>query len=239
VPHVLRTVVAFVLLVVATAVLRGQDVVLAEIAGRITDAEGGVIPGVRVLITGDRLRREVVTDNHGRFVVRELALGTYRVEATLSGFLPRAASITLSSTTPRAQISWSMEIGCLVEAVRVSFTPQAAAPLVESIVHIRVEADQKLVSWSWHPECTVLMQSYRAVVLNEKPQRALELFLRPDDDRLQPGQEYLAFIWPESRTGDGLVYPVVSGRVATSAPAPLGGMRVDDALALIKTWAKR
>ncbi len=227
-----------VLLLVATMGLHAQTVT-PEMYGRITDTGGGVIPGVQVLITGDRTRRQVVTDDRGRFVVSDLALGTYRVEANLTGFLPRSASITLSSSTPRAQIGWTMEIGCLVEAVRVLLSPQAAAPKVESIEHVRVEGDQRLVSWSWRPECTVLMQSYSAVVVNEKPERRRDLLLRPDDIRLESGQEYLAFIWPQSVTGDRLVYQVVSGRVVATAPQPLGGMRIEEALALARTWAKR
>lgn len=233
-----RHLIAVVLLLVTTAGLRAQTVV-PEIIGRITDSAGGAIPGAQVVIIGERTRRDVVTDVHGRFVFRDLALGTYRVEASLTGFLPRSGSVTLSSAIPRAQITWPMEIGCLVEAVRIRFTPQEAAARVESVVHVRVEADQRLMSWSWRPNCTILMQSYSVSVLNEKPQRTMNILLRPGDIRLQPGQEYLAFMWPESQTGGGLVFPIVSGRVVSTAPAPLGGMPIDEALALVKIWAKR
>jgi hypothetical protein len=227
-----------VLLLVATMGLHAQ-IVTPEIFGRVTDPEGGVLPGVQVVVVGGRTQREAVTDTSGRFEISGLALGTYRLETKLAGFVTRSGSITLSSATPRAQISWSMEVGCLVEDVRILHSPQDAARLVEAVVHLRVEHDRGLLSWSSRPECSDVLQSYSTVVLNEKPQRAMDVLLRTVDVRLHPGREYLAFIWPGSRTGDHLVFPVESGRVASTAPAPLGGMRVDEALALINVWAKR
>lgn len=216
--------------------LRGEA---AEVSGRITDIEGGVLPGVKVVLTGNQLRREAITDTQGRFLFSGLTMGTYRVETTLVGFLSRSGSVTVSPAVSRAHIAWSLEIGCLVEEVRVRFGPREAAPLVEAIQHLRVEADNGHVSWSRRPECANVVQSYTATVLNETPQRTVEMILRPSDARLQAGREYLAFMWPGALTDDNLVYAVESGRVVSSAPAPLGGMPIQEALALVKTWMKR
>lgn len=58
------------------------------IEGIVTDSTGAVVPGVAVVLTNDAtgFRREVITDANGRYRGIALPLGTYRVEAALTGF---------------------------------------------------------------------------------------------------------------------------------------------------------
>jgi len=66
--------------------LAGQEV--AQIAGTVTDASGLVVPGVEVtaiqLDTG--AKRTATTGADGNFILPNLPLGPYRLEATKSGF---------------------------------------------------------------------------------------------------------------------------------------------------------
>ena len=58
----------------------------AQINGTVADSSGGVLPGVTVtaIQTETGIRREVVTDETGSFVLTNLPVGPYRLEAALS-----------------------------------------------------------------------------------------------------------------------------------------------------------
>src|SRR5687767_1135364 len=60
----------------------------AQISGRVTDTSGAVLPGVTVTATqtGTGLVRTVVSNETGNFVIPNLPIGPYRLEATLQGF---------------------------------------------------------------------------------------------------------------------------------------------------------
>ena len=60
----------------------------AELAGRVTDASGAVLPGVTVTVTQTNtgFTRTVVTDATGQWVMPALPTGPYRLEVSLQGF---------------------------------------------------------------------------------------------------------------------------------------------------------
>ena len=128
------------LTVVVTATALGQTTTEGEIAGSITDIQAAALPGVRVTITSSDERREAITDSHGQFVLRMLKLGTYRVAADLAGFVSESGTITLSATTRRAHIAWSLKVGCISEDIRVILSARETAPMVAALVHIRVRS---------------------------------------------------------------------------------------------------
>jgi hypothetical protein len=80
---IFRLLFSTVALGVAIAVAQTVD---GEIAGRINDKSGAPLPGVRITITNGDRSREAITDRDGRFALRPLAMGTYRVVADLLGF---------------------------------------------------------------------------------------------------------------------------------------------------------
>lgn len=242
-----NTVMAVLLIIVATVSAVGQTDVNGEIAGRIADSQASALPGVRIAISSGAVRREAITDHEGRFVLGMLKLGTYRLEAELAGFGSKSGTITLSPATRRAHIAWSLDVGCLVDDVRVMLGAREAAPMVDAIVQVRVKSDSGPLLWSTRPECAgSVVESYAVEVLNEVVRRsgrsggrtALQLFLPSRDARLKPGGEYLALLWPGGHTGDGLVLPIVSGRVTSTVGDPLGGMRVAEALETLAQWSR-
>ena len=125
---ILRVLFWTVALGVAIAVAQTAD---GPIAGRINDKSGAPLPGVRITITNGDQSREAITDSDGRFALRSLTIGTYRVVAELAGFKAASGEITVSPSTPRVFLAWSLEVGCLAEIQRVILGPRGAARLVE------------------------------------------------------------------------------------------------------------
>jgi len=60
----------------------------AQISGTVRDQSGAVLPGVEVTATqtATGIARNAVTNETGSFVLPNLPLGPYRVEAALTGF---------------------------------------------------------------------------------------------------------------------------------------------------------
>ena len=60
----------------------------AQITGTVRDTSGAVLPGVDVTATqtDTGFRRAAVTESNGLFVLSNLPIGPYRLEAMLSGF---------------------------------------------------------------------------------------------------------------------------------------------------------
>jgi hypothetical protein len=194
----LRVLFCAVALGVATAVARASD---GEIAGRINDKFGAPLPGVRIRITNGDQSTEAITDSDGRFVLRSVTIGTYRVVAELAGFTTRAGEIRLSSSSPRAFLAWPLEVGCLDEDIRVILGARKAAPLVDAIVHIWVTSADGPVLMSVRPECAGrVVQQYSVHVVGSAPGRGRtnsgqrRVFTSARDTRLEPGREYLALL---------------------------------------------
>ena len=236
------------LTVVVTATALGQTTTEGEIAGSITDSQAAALPGVRITISSSDERREAITDSHGQFVLRMLKLGTYRVAADLAGFVSESGTITLSATTRRAHIAWSLKVGCISEDIRVIFNAREAAPMVAAIVHIRVKSDNGPLLWSARPECAgSVVQSYTVEALRAVSRRSgmddgratQQMLLALRESRLKPGGEYLALLWPGWRAGDGLVFPIEAGRVSSPTGDVLSGMRVEEALDALGQWSRK
>src|SRR5688500_2011879 len=196
--------VTLVALAVTTAVAQAPA---GEIAGRVSDERRSPLPGARIRITNGDQSREAVTDPDGRFLFRSVTLGTYRVLAELPGFKPASGEIEVSPSTPRAFLTWSLEVGCLTEIQRVILGRRGDARLVDAIVPIGVAVDAVPVLWSVRLDCAGLVfQEYSVQVLGTATARGptnpeqRQMFMEPRDDRLTPGQEYLALLWPDGYT---------------------------------------
>jgi hypothetical protein len=95
-----------------------------EITGRVTDKSEGVIPNVQVLVkniaTADV--RETVSNNEGYFVVTFLQPGNYEVTAAAQGFMKAVQSGVRVGAGQRVNVSLTLEVGSVAEAVTVSAT---------------------------------------------------------------------------------------------------------------------
>ena len=104
------------------AATAGAQGLTGQIGGTITDAGGGVIPGVTVTLTnaGTQAARVATTGADGGFVFPDLLAGTYNLTATLSGFKTyEQKGIVLSSTERVALRAIHLEVGGLSETISV------------------------------------------------------------------------------------------------------------------------
>ena len=99
------------------------------ISGRISDAQGGALPGVAITASSDALQgvRTVVSSENGDYILTFLPPGDYRVRAELSGFRAAEQRITVAAaqTVP---LSFAMQVGGVTETVTVSGTASEVIP---------------------------------------------------------------------------------------------------------------
>lgn len=90
------------------------------IEGRVTDEQGGVLPGVTVTLTGRQGTQTTVTDDRGEYRFVGLNPGSYDVRAELSGFVPRASTALDVSIGRTLTVPLLLKVGGLAESVEVT-----------------------------------------------------------------------------------------------------------------------
>src|SRR5437667_7866727 len=102
----------------------------AQISGTVRDQTGAVLPGVNVTATqtDTGVARMTVTNETGSYVLANLAVGPYRLEATLTGFRTFAQSGIVLQVNASPVINVVLQVGQVAEQVEV----QADAALVET-----------------------------------------------------------------------------------------------------------
>ncbi|MPY86757.1 MAG: hypothetical protein GEU99_02435 [Luteitalea sp.] len=102
----------------------------ARIAGRVTDEAGAVIPGVDIVMTHVGTKRQVtaVTNDEGRYASVPLAIGEYRVEASLSGFQTAVRTGIRLQVQEQAAVDFTLEVGEITDQVEVV----GSAPLLNT-----------------------------------------------------------------------------------------------------------
>jgi hypothetical protein len=104
--------------------------VTGTVTGVVKDASGAVLPGVTVTFTHIETGRQetVTTDRDGRYTSQPLQLGTYRVEAELSGFKSSVRAGIPLTIDDVARVDFTLEVGGVQEVVEV----RAEASLVDA-----------------------------------------------------------------------------------------------------------
>src|SRR5438874_6544722 len=76
----------FIIVVLCSGIVWGQST--AQVSGTVRDQSGAVLPGVEVTATqtATGIARSVVTNETGSYVLPNLPVGPYRLEASLPGF---------------------------------------------------------------------------------------------------------------------------------------------------------
>jgi hypothetical protein len=100
-----------------------------ELAGRVTDESGAVLPGVTVTATqtDTGFSRTVVTDGEGAWVMPNMPTGPYRLEVSLQGFRTYAQTGIVLQVGQTPTLNAQLAVGNLEETVSV----EAAAPIVD------------------------------------------------------------------------------------------------------------
>ena len=102
----------------------------AQISGRVTDAQGAVLPGVSVVVRNEETgaARDLTSSAEGTYMAAQLTPGRYAVIATLAGFrtMERSRLVLLVGTT--LTIDLSLPVGGIEEHVTIT----GQAPLVDT-----------------------------------------------------------------------------------------------------------
>lgn len=110
---------AVALLILLTAARASAQTLTGTIAGRVTDAQGGALPGVVVTLTSRLGQATQTTDAQGDFRFLALSTGIYEVRTMLKGFRPRVQSNLEISIGKTIDLKLTLEVGGLTEAITV------------------------------------------------------------------------------------------------------------------------
>src|ERR1043165_7927243 len=121
---------AFAALLLGAGAAIAQVGSTAQITGTVRDTSGAVLPGVDVTAvqTDTGFRRSAVTESTGLFVLSNLPIGPYRLEAMLSGFRAFQQTGIVLQVNANPEINITLSLGEVTETVSV----QGATPLVET-----------------------------------------------------------------------------------------------------------
>jgi len=102
----------------------------AQITGSVKDQSGAVLPGVDVTVTqtDTGITRNTVTNENGAYVLPNLPIGPYRLDATLSGFRSYSQTGIVLQVNSSPVIDVALGLGDVAETVTV----QANTALVET-----------------------------------------------------------------------------------------------------------
>src|SRR5436190_24274058 len=121
---------AIVLLVCSFSYMDVWAQATAQISGTVRDQSGAVCPGVDVTATQTDTgnSRNTITNETGSYVLSNLPLGPYKLEAALTGFRTFVQTGIVLQVNSNPVINPTLEVGQVSEQVEV----QANAALVET-----------------------------------------------------------------------------------------------------------
>lgn len=134
-----RLFVAAALLVGGASVASAQGE-LATITGTLTDAQGGVMPGVTATAVNldTNVTTTAVTNTSGVYVLTSLVNGRYRLTCSLDGFSPVVRELEVRSGD-RLRVDLTLTVGGITEETRVV----AETPLLETSTATRSQVIDK------------------------------------------------------------------------------------------------
>jgi len=112
--------------------LLAQTSATAQISGTVSDPTGAVLPGAEITATqtDTGVMRTAVSNETGAYVLPNLSVGPYRLEASLPGFRSFVQTGIVLQVGSNPVINVSLQVGQVAETVEV----QANATLVETRV---------------------------------------------------------------------------------------------------------
>jgi hypothetical protein len=127
----------FMLLLLVAAAIPAMAQGVGAIGGTVTDASGGVLPGVNVTLTNQAGaiggNQTALTTEQGTYQFLRLVPGSYTVKAELQGFRPTEQRNIIVDADVTARADFKLEIGTLAEGVTVS----GEAPLLDTTTALR------------------------------------------------------------------------------------------------------
>jgi hypothetical protein len=127
----MRTICSVVLsMVIASTVAWGQATTTSNIAGTVTDATGGAVPGadVKATHTDTGLVRTVTSGVDGGYLITNLPIGPYQLQVSKEGFSTYVQSGIVLQVSSNPTINVALRVGAVSEQVKV----EASAAVVET-----------------------------------------------------------------------------------------------------------
>jgi hypothetical protein len=112
-------VLALLVAVFACSGLANAQTLTGTVTGKITDQQGGVLPGVTVTLTGKTGAQTQVTDSQGVYRFIGLQPGTYTLKTELQGFKPKEQQNIDVSISKTVEIPLQLAVGGVSETVDV------------------------------------------------------------------------------------------------------------------------
>src|SRR5438046_7062410 len=123
-----RIILAMFVLVVTCGDIWGQAT--AQMSGGVKDQSGAALPGVEVTVTqtDTGVTRSVITNETGSYILQNLPIGSYRLEASLPGFRSYVQTGIVLQVNGSPVINATLSVGQVTEEIEVT----ANASLVET-----------------------------------------------------------------------------------------------------------
>ncbi|HEY8549204.1 MAG TPA: TonB-dependent receptor [Vicinamibacterales bacterium] len=143
----LRAALVLLVLVTSSTLVHGQGNPTGTISGRVTQADGAVLPGVTVAASSPALQgtRVVATSGNGDFILPFLPPGEYTVRFELDGFrtVERTVTVAAAQTVP---LDVALEVGGVTESITVTGRPESFATTAPIAATVRSELMDQLPS---------------------------------------------------------------------------------------------
>ncbi len=127
-PMTQKLVWVFVFVLAAALPATAQETTGGTLAGQVTDAQGGAVPGATVTVKSPQGAKTLVTDSGGQFFAPYLTPGTYAVSVGLSGFSTLEQKNIQVRLGTRTQLSFTLRVSDVQELVEVV----GEAPVVDT-----------------------------------------------------------------------------------------------------------
>src|SRR4030095_8042565 len=102
----------------------------SALGGKISDEQGGVLPGVAIVVTHEEtgIFREVTSSEEGTYLVTQIVPGRYKIVAKLAGFRTMERSGLILQVGTQMTINLALPVGGVEENVTVT----GQSPLVDT-----------------------------------------------------------------------------------------------------------
>ena len=124
-----RVLLAAMLVLVTVSSAFAQQLGAGSIAGSVSDEQGGILPGVRVTLTGSDRTLTTTTDEAGRFRFLNLGPGIYKISIAMQKFATAVlenVEVRVGATTELPSVT--MKVATVEETVTVS----GESPIIDS-----------------------------------------------------------------------------------------------------------
>ncbi|MBO0797842.1 MAG: TonB-dependent receptor, partial [Blastocatellia bacterium] len=157
------------------------QVTTGDILGTITDPSGAVLPNAKIVITnsGTHESHIISSDDSGQYILTNLPVGTYTVEASATGFQSSVANLRLDAAA-RLRQDFRLSVGQATGTVEVTGAPPTLETDSSTVSTIVTDTQAQQLPLNGR---NFFQLAQLAAGANEGPVNALANGTRPDDRR--------------------------------------------------------